>query len=144
MVSGQSDTCNLLKHFSYKAALFENYIAVAGVFLRDRDRAGVYIAEAVCLLVGGNVGMTAEEDIPLLKGRRIILTEFMTVGGVNVDAVGRNKGIIGQNGERKNHLVYLGIAVSSDAEDLVLILRQKLDNLFRGIIVGQIVSRTVV
>ena len=55
-----------------------------------------------------------------------------------------NYGVIREQRKRQNHLVYLGVAVSADAENLVFQLGELRDDLLRRIAVGQVVARSVV
>ena len=58
--------------------------------------------------------------------------------------VGFKNTVIRHNGERKNHLVHLCLAVTSYASDLLLHRAEHFDDLFGCIALGQIVSGTVI
>ena len=66
------------------------------------------------------MGMAVYEDIAFLHRRKIVLIENVSVGGIKSLSLHRKKGIICQNGEFQNHLIYLRITVSPNSINLVL------------------------
>ena len=91
-----------------------------------------------------NVGMSAEKNLSLAKPRQIVLVPDVTVGCEDscVAVLYSDSGRGYQKVE--HHLVYLRLAVSANAHNVVGIRIQHLNYLFGGIFLGKIVSRSVV
>ena len=88
--------------------------------------------------------MPAEQDVAVAERRGIILTVDVPVCRVYQPLPVENYGIVREQRKRQNHLVYLGVAVAADAENLVLQLGELRDDLLRRVAVGQVVARSVI
>ena len=112
----------------------------------EADGAGVEAGDAIFIRSSEEVGMAVKEDCIFRDGGEGIGRVFMTVGeekGEACFAVVYQSGI-GEDGEAENHLIDLGIAVSADTDQLVRHRVQKVDDLFGGIALGEIVSGAMI
>ena len=89
------------------------------------------------------MGVAGQERAAAQRGQRIGIC-MVAVGQVHGDAVALQQGVVRHAGEGEHHLVHLGLAVSANGENSVLQAGQHGDHGFRGIVPGQVVSRTVV
>ena len=112
---------------------------------RERNGAAVCVNRAVFqLFTARGMEMSVEKDIPFLQKGRILLVEQMPVGQKESFAFCRKERVVGKNGEFKHHLIDFAIAISTHAKDFILDFVEHSKNLFRRVIVGEIVSRPVI
>ena len=92
----------------------------------------------------GNMSVTVEKNVTILKRRKIAFVEVMTVSHINKALPCSDYGIIRKNREIKHHLVNLRVTITSDTKDFTLHCIQNFNYFFRRIALGQIVSRSVI
>ena len=88
--------------------------------------------------------MAVEQDVSRLQRRQAVRVENMAVGGVDAETVNAQQGVVRHQGKIQHHLVHFRVAVSPDAQDVILPRVQHGNDLLGGIAVGQIVARTVI
>ena len=88
--------------------------------------------------------MAVQQDIPRSQRRQVFQVVHMAVSGIDQTPAHRQHGVIGQDGEIQHHLVHLGVAVASHAEQLLLQAVQKRDDLFGRVALRQVVAGAVV
>ena len=90
------------------------------------------------------MGMTVEKYISLFHRWHFALVINMAVSEIYHFFTEINQSIIGENRKIQYHLINLRLAISSDAENIVLHFVEHCNNLFWCILFGQIVSRAVI
>ena len=87
--------------------------------------------------------VSIHEDV-VGEGRSVLLIVHMAVGQEQSSSVVYYEGIVGHDGKLQQHLVYLGITVAANGNDLVLHSVKSLNDTLRVDALGYAVARTVV
>lgn len=89
------------------------------------------------------VGMAVHEYV-VCKSWAVLLVEYMSVGDEHSSSAINDYGVVCHDWKFEQHLVYLGIAVATHGNDIVLSLVEKFDYALRIDAFGYAVARSVV
>lgn len=116
-----------------------------GAFFGQSDRTAICVVCAVFQFAcGGGMEMPVKEDVSLFQEGGRFGIEQVSVRKKEGVTVAVGDGVIGENGKFENHLVNFAVAVASYAEDFILDGVEHSEHLFRGVLLGEIVSRSVI
>ena len=88
--------------------------------------------------------MAVQQDVSLFHLRAVGCVEHMAVGCPHHPLIQPEGRIVRQNRELQYHLVYLAVAVSADAQQLLLHPIKHFDDLFRSVVLWQVVAWAVI
>lgn len=131
--------------FYSEFSVLVDHIALLKSALWKGDGAGVeiviFIAERNAY---GDMCVTVEKNFTSPERRGSLSVMMVTVRSEYRKTVKVNICIVRKNREIKHHLVDIGVAVSSDGEDFILVLVKQSDNRLWRVGGGQVVSRSVI
>jgi len=111
-----------VKVFNRECAILVHHIGAWVALLRQCGGAGIKINVSVAeIFAFKHVSMPVQEYFAgAQRGRRGSVV-MVSVGCKNRKSVEPQIAVVGENRELENHLVYLGVTVASDCENVILI-----------------------
>ena len=127
-----------------EGGVFEGHVAAGGAVFGDGDGTGVQVEVFSMVSALRYMGMTAQQHIAVAQGRRVVLAKVMPVRCINQVLSQRQHRVIRHHGEGQHHLVNLGIAVSTDSQNLIPTFIQHSQHRLRRVLLRQIISGPMV